>query len=76
MGRGNDVEGIAGTKEGECAVLCPACPQPGINLPPGWQTVDSRIGYVFSVFLAVSETQFGLLDGFIHFSLVLTPTFA
>ncbi|KAI6041640.1 hypothetical protein EDC04DRAFT_2867093 [Pisolithus marmoratus] len=30
-GRGHDPAGISNTKEGECAVLCPACPQPGKN---------------------------------------------
>jgi hypothetical protein len=40
-GRGHDPTGANGTKEGECAVLCPACPQPGINLPDGWRT-DSK----------------------------------
>jgi len=30
-GRGHDPAGILNTKEGECAVLCPACPQPGKN---------------------------------------------
>ncbi|KAJ7834672.1 hypothetical protein B0H13DRAFT_1532296, partial [Mycena leptocephala] len=28
-GRGHAADGIAGTKPGECALLCPACPQPG-----------------------------------------------
>ncbi|KAJ7105001.1 hypothetical protein C8R44DRAFT_545459, partial [Mycena epipterygia] len=35
-GRGHDPEGVVNTKEGECALLCPACPQPGKNLPPDW----------------------------------------
>lgn len=35
-GRGHDPQGIAKTKPGECALLCPACPQPGWNLPPDW----------------------------------------
>ena len=34
-------------KEHSCALLCPACPQPGINLPMGWEQ-------------ALSETRFGL----------------
>ena len=29
--------GIHGTKAGELTLLCPACPQPGINLPPNWE---------------------------------------
>jgi hypothetical protein len=36
-GRGHELNGIANTKPGECALLCPACPQPERNLPPGWQ---------------------------------------
>lgn len=36
-GRGHDPTGAAGTSEGECAVLCPACPHPGINLPNDWK---------------------------------------
>ena len=36
-GRGHDPNGIAATKAGECAVLCPACPQPGKNMTPGWE---------------------------------------
>lgn len=37
-GRCHDPSSIAGTKQGECAVLCPACPQPGKNLPDDWET--------------------------------------
>lgn len=37
-GRGHDPERTcAQTREGECALLCPACPHPGINMPEGWQ---------------------------------------
>ena len=31
-GRGHDPAGVLNSKEGECAVLCPACPQPGKNM--------------------------------------------
>lgn len=31
-GRGHEASGPSGTKQGECAVKCPACPWPGINL--------------------------------------------
>lgn len=42
-GRGHNPTGVEGTWEGECAVLCPACPQPGKNLPDDWQDVpDDR----------------------------------
>jgi hypothetical protein len=36
-GHGHDPEGIANTKPGECALLCPACPHPGKNLPENWK---------------------------------------
>ncbi|RPD55075.1 hypothetical protein L227DRAFT_615722 [Lentinus tigrinus ALCF2SS1-6] len=38
-GRGNEPDGIAGTRPGACAVECPTCPQPGKNTPvkaQGW----------------------------------------
>jgi hypothetical protein len=38
-GRGHDLAGVGNTKLGECALLCPACPQPGKNLPDDWQDV-------------------------------------
>ena len=38
-GRGHDPAGVENTKRGECAVLCPACPQPDKNLPVNWQAV-------------------------------------
>jgi hypothetical protein len=41
-GRGHDPTGVPGTKEGECALLCPACPQPGKNLPPNWKDMPEE----------------------------------
>jgi hypothetical protein len=35
--RGHDPNGVSATRQGECAVICPACPQPGKNLPDNWQ---------------------------------------
>lgn len=36
-GRGHDPNGgVANTGLGDCAVLCPACPQFGKNLAPDW----------------------------------------
>lgn len=46
MGRGHDPSGVSGTSEGECAVVCPACPQPNRNLPPDWQSVTEDKAYV------------------------------
>jgi hypothetical protein len=36
-GRGHDPAGVEATVAGECAVICPACPQPGRNLPDDWR---------------------------------------
>ncbi|KAJ7467369.1 hypothetical protein B0H11DRAFT_1732757 [Mycena galericulata] len=54
-GRGHAATGIAGTQPGECALLCPACPQPGKNLPPNWKDAPEEKQYVFlyALFLAM-----------------------
>ncbi|KAI0750098.1 hypothetical protein C8Q80DRAFT_1219017 [Daedaleopsis nitida] len=41
-GRGHDPSGIAVTPEGSCVVDCPACPHPGKNLPPDWETAPKE----------------------------------
>ena len=41
-GRGHDPAGVAATAEGKCAVLCPACPHPDINMPDGWEEVPEE----------------------------------
>jgi hypothetical protein len=38
-GRGHDPAGVGNTKNGECAVMCWACPHDNINLPEGWRDV-------------------------------------
>ncbi|KAF9462998.1 hypothetical protein BDZ94DRAFT_1259836 [Collybia nuda] len=52
-GRGHNPTGAAGTKPGECAVLCPACPQPDLNLPPGWEKASPGQRWIYSLFLAI-----------------------
>jgi hypothetical protein len=44
-GRGYDPAGVENTESGECAVLCPACPQPGRNLPDNWEEAPKEIRY-------------------------------
>jgi hypothetical protein len=34
---------------GELAVFCPACPQPGINLPINWKEDGERYGTLFDL---------------------------
>ncbi|KAF7971009.1 hypothetical protein HWV62_22275 [Athelia sp. TMB] len=49
-GRGHDPAGIVATKPGEIAVHCRACPQPGINLPDGWEDdVENRWLYALII---------------------------
>ncbi|KAJ7890236.1 hypothetical protein B0H13DRAFT_2341169 [Mycena leptocephala] len=57
-GRGHDPadDRIGSTKSGECALLCPACPQPGKNLTEGWERVPFDKGCIFCpIFLAGTE---------------------
>ncbi|KAH7918799.1 hypothetical protein BV22DRAFT_1199825 [Leucogyrophana mollusca] len=52
-GRGHDPEGVDATKEGECAVLCPACPHPGKNLPADWESVPAPKRWLYALFIAI-----------------------
>ncbi|KAJ6483545.1 hypothetical protein C8R47DRAFT_1217624 [Mycena vitilis] len=48
-----DEDRIHDTKAGECALLCPACPQPGKNLPPDWEKVPFEKGFLYALYLAI-----------------------
>ncbi|KAJ7018432.1 hypothetical protein C8F04DRAFT_1277733 [Mycena alexandri] len=52
-GRGHDPAGVEATQPGECALLCPACPQPGKNLPPGWEDAPKARRFLYALFLAL-----------------------
>ncbi|KAH0828706.1 hypothetical protein J3R83DRAFT_3108 [Lanmaoa asiatica] len=52
-GRGHDPKGVDATKEGECAIKCPACPHPGINLPLGWERKNPEQGWIYALFIAI-----------------------
>ncbi|KAJ6464570.1 hypothetical protein C8R45DRAFT_840433 [Mycena sanguinolenta] len=52
-GRGHDPLGIANTKPGECALLCPACPHPGKNLPAHWKDAEESKRFLYALFLAL-----------------------
>ncbi len=54
-GRAHDPTGIAGTKQGELAVQCPACPHPDINLPPNWEDVSEDLQYVLHAQFSPTE---------------------
>ncbi|KAF9545568.1 hypothetical protein CPC08DRAFT_769836 [Agrocybe pediades] len=52
MARGHAASGVRGTAEGECAVICPACPHPGINLPPDWRQRPEKDQWLYTLFLS------------------------
>ncbi|KAJ7821404.1 hypothetical protein B0H13DRAFT_1660306, partial [Mycena leptocephala] len=52
-GRGHDPAGIEATKPGECALLCPACPHPGKNLPPDWKDAPKEKRFLYALYLAL-----------------------
>ncbi|KAJ7096966.1 hypothetical protein C8R44DRAFT_586248, partial [Mycena epipterygia] len=52
-GRGHDPAGVANTAPGACALLCPACPQPGKNLPPDWKDAPEERQFLYALFLAM-----------------------
>ncbi|KAJ7775286.1 hypothetical protein B0H16DRAFT_1712863 [Mycena metata] len=52
-GRGHDPAGVEATQLGECALLCPACPQPGKNLPPDWKNTPKARRFLYALFLAL-----------------------
>jgi hypothetical protein len=39
-GCGHHPSGVAGTAQGELALPCRSCPQPGRNLPEGWDKIN------------------------------------
>ena len=55
--RGHDTAGISGTKPGELAIQCPACPRPGVNLPESFRSrpvpdrYDERFIYLLRMLL-------------------------
>ncbi|KAF7972068.1 hypothetical protein HWV62_19137 [Athelia sp. TMB] len=51
-GRGHDPAGIMATKPGEIAVHCRICPQPGINLPEGWEK-DVENGWLYALIIGM-----------------------
>ncbi|KAJ6464246.1 hypothetical protein C8R47DRAFT_992084 [Mycena vitilis] len=51
--RGHYVGGARATKQGELALKCRACPQPGWNLPENWEQIDPFYRYIYFIFLAV-----------------------
>ncbi|KAM6497177.1 hypothetical protein JOM56_007650, partial [Amanita muscaria] len=53
MAQGHRPASRTGTKEGECVVLCPACPQPGRNLPSDWMKESPKRQWLYTLFLGL-----------------------
>ncbi|KAG1781389.1 hypothetical protein EV702DRAFT_1177583 [Suillus placidus] len=53
FGRGHEEGGVNGTSQGECVVICPACPQPGKNLHKGWALAMKANQWLYATFLAI-----------------------
>ncbi|KAH7904101.1 hypothetical protein BJ138DRAFT_1175416 [Hygrophoropsis aurantiaca] len=52
-GRGHELEGPTSSGSASCAVTCPACPQPGINLPVGWDEAPPECQFLYALFLGI-----------------------
>ncbi|KAF8129441.1 hypothetical protein K438DRAFT_2136914 [Mycena galopus ATCC 62051] len=50
--QGHCAGGARATKQGELALPCRACPQPGWNLPEGWDSAGTVYKYLYYLFLA------------------------
>ncbi|KAJ7761424.1 hypothetical protein B0H16DRAFT_1312223 [Mycena metata] len=55
LGRIFVMDGIRNMPPGVCALLCPACPQPGKNLPHDgdWRAVPPHKRFLYALFLAI-----------------------
>ncbi|KAI6024028.1 hypothetical protein BKA83DRAFT_106314 [Pisolithus microcarpus] len=52
-GRASEWDGISTTKPGGLAVVCPACPQPGMNLPDNWKNAGPSKKFLYSLIIAI-----------------------
>ncbi|KAF6743804.1 hypothetical protein DFP72DRAFT_993649 [Ephemerocybe angulata] len=51
--RGYDPAGWRATASGACAVICPACPHPNINLPANWMEMRQKEAFLYWLFVAL-----------------------
>jgi len=59
-GYGHTAEGIV--EPGALAIFCPACPQPGVNLPDDWEKDKRRwVIKIIPLFLTDSSTLAGCI---------------
>ncbi|OJT05532.1 hypothetical protein TRAPUB_3648 [Trametes pubescens] len=50
-GRGHDPAGASATAPGSLAVVCPACPHPGKNLPDDWDLTPPDKLWIYTLYL-------------------------
>ncbi|KAJ7712326.1 hypothetical protein B0H16DRAFT_1744247 [Mycena metata] len=46
--------GVGGTQPGRCAIKCPCCPRPGVNLPEGWENASPEDAFLYIIFLVLN----------------------
>ncbi|EIN10159.1 hypothetical protein PUNSTDRAFT_64703, partial [Punctularia strigosozonata HHB-11173 SS5] len=51
--RGHDPSGIRNTSKGALTVACPACPQPGWNIPDDWDKCPPEQRWIYTLFIAL-----------------------
>ncbi|KAG2115716.1 uncharacterized protein F5147DRAFT_743324 [Suillus discolor] len=51
--RGHCPDGVVTTEPGQCAVLCPACPHPGKNLPENWENASLDKRWLYALFVGI-----------------------
>ncbi|KAL1666291.1 hypothetical protein GGF50DRAFT_125801 [Schizophyllum commune] len=51
-GRAHENNGVETTENGQLALRCPACPQPGRNLPLNWESAAVADSFLYRLYLA------------------------
>ncbi|KIK97731.1 hypothetical protein PAXRUDRAFT_31606 [Paxillus rubicundulus Ve08.2h10] len=51
--RVHNPDGPENTQPGDCVVMCPTCPHPGINLLVNWETVGALLSWLYTLFLTI-----------------------
>ncbi|KAG6876918.1 hypothetical protein C0992_011369, partial [Termitomyces sp. T32_za158] len=51
--RGHEKDGILTTKPGSCAVQCPACPHPDMNMPDNWRDAPEDKRWLHALFIGI-----------------------
>jgi hypothetical protein len=74
-GCGNDPAGAAVTAHGQCTMECPACPQPGRNLPPNWEKAPKDRRYSVSIVLGLLCIEFGSISWLYSLNLMIDANF-